>query len=142
MAGAGSQPTFKRGGVRPSSAQGFTRRGMNALRNSYPRYNTGGGAGASARISNAPVQSVAVGGTLQVTLAWVAPTENGGSAVTNYEVWRGLTAGSETLRATVSNVLTYVDAGEAATQYFYKIKALTAAGASPFSNERNATTDA
>ena len=71
----------------------------------------------------------------QVHLAWSQP-DNGGSAITGYEVWRGTASGSETLLAKVGVRNTYTDlTARPAITYFYKVKAASGLGAGPFSNE-------
>jgi fibronectin type 3 domain-containing protein len=85
----------------------------------------------------APVLTSATGGASQVTLAWTAPADNGGAAVSNYEVRRSTTSGSEVLVATVGNVLTYTDIGLTNGQiYYYVVAAVNSSGAGAISNER------
>jgi len=79
-------------------------------------------------------------GNQQVTLTWMTPSSDGGSPITRYVVYRGTTAGGETLLAEIRNVLTYIDAGLANGQMnFYKVSAVNAAGEGPKSNEASAT---
>ncbi|HUR70093.1 MAG TPA: fibronectin type III domain-containing protein [Candidatus Thermoplasmatota archaeon] len=67
------------------------------------------------------------------TLTWSAPASNGGGAVTSYEIWRGTSAGAETL-LDVSPTTLYTDATAASAPHlYYKVRALNAAGAGPFS---------
>ena len=77
----------------------------------------------------------------QIRLTWQAPASNGGTAITNYKVYRGATSGSETYLATVGNVLTYTDSGlgNGAT-YHYVVTAVNLVGEGPSSNEATATT--
>jgi hypothetical protein len=76
-----------------------------------------------------------------ITLKWLAPASNGGSAVTGYRIYRGTTSGGETLLATVTaSTVTFVDASpprKAPT--FYYVTALNARGESPRSAEVSAT---
>jgi hypothetical protein len=73
----------------------------------------------------------------QINLAWTDPA----GSVTGHKVYRGTSAGTETLLATIGAVLTYNDTGlTAGTQYFYKVTATNATGEGPQSNEANATT--
>ncbi len=76
-----------------------------------------------------------------ITLAWVAPASNGGSAVTSYTVSRR--AGSGTAQA-VGQVggssTTFKDAGvSSGTAYTYTVTATNGAGVSAASNEATAT---
>lgn len=89
----------------------------------------------------APQTLQATGGDSQVSLTWSAPASNGGSAVLSYQIYRGLSAGTETLFASPAGVGTsYVDNTAANnTTYFYKVSAINAVGESALSNEASAT---
>lgn len=94
-----------------------------------------------------PTGLAATPGNAQITLNWAAPSSNGGSAITGYNVYRGTTAGGESGTplqsggcSALGNVLTCIDAGLAnGTAYFYKVTAVNAVGESPPSAEANAT---
>src|SRR5207245_598737 len=58
---------------------------------------------------SAPTNPAATSGNAQVGLTWQAPASNGGSPITNYRIYRGTSPNSETLLATMGNVLTYTD---------------------------------
>src|SRR3989440_11876818 len=60
---------------------------------------------------SAPTNLVATAGNAQVGLTWQAPGSNGGSAITNYKIYRGTTSGGETLKTTIGNQLSYSDGG-------------------------------
>ena len=77
--------------------------------------------------------------TKGVTLAWTAPSSNGGSAVTGYRVYRGTISGSETFLVAIGNVTTYVDAATTAgVRYYYRLSAVNAVGEGPLSSRVNA----
>jgi len=77
--------------------------------------------------------------TKGVDLTWLAPTSNGGSALTGYQVWRGTAPGSETQLTTVGVTTSYRDASsKKGVRYYYVVRAVNAIGASPASNEVNA----
>jgi predicted phage tail protein len=81
----------------------------------------------------------ATGGASVVTLTWTAPADDGGAAISNYEVRRATSSGNEVLVATVGNVLTYTDSGLTNGQtYYYVVAAVNSAGAGVVSNERSA----
>ena len=85
----------------------------------------------------APTALTATAGSKKVTLAWTAPT----GPVASYSVFRGLTAGGESAIAlkTGLTTTTYADTKAAVgTTYFYVVKAINGAGASPASNEASA----
>jgi fibronectin type 3 domain-containing protein len=66
----------------------------------------------------------------QVTLTWDAPSQSGSSAITGYKVYRGPTAGTATLIASVIDT-TYVDtAAQEGQTYYYKVSAVNADGES------------
>jgi uncharacterized repeat protein (TIGR02543 family) len=96
---------------------------------------------ASATVPGAPALTSATPSSGQVVLDWTAPSSNGGSAITGYNILRGTTSGGEsaTPYATVGNVLTYTDtAATNGTTYYYEIEAVNTVGHSVVSNEKSA----
>lgn len=95
---------------------------------------------AGATTPSAPGSLQATAGDGQVTLTWTAPSSDGGSTITNYMIYRGTSPGTETLLATIGNVLTYADSGVTNDQvYYYKVKAVNNVGEGTFSAEVHAT---
>jgi len=75
-----------------------------------------------------------------VALIWTAPVSDGGSPITNYKIYRGNTAGGESLLGSISNVLSYADTSVTNGQtYYYKVRAVNNVGEGPYSNEVSAT---
>jgi titin len=78
-----------------------------------------------------------------VALAWTPPASDGGSPVSGYEVWRGTSAGTESLLTTVGVVTDYTDTTVTnGTPYYYQVAAVNAVGSGPRSNELSATPQA
>jgi len=68
----------------------------------------------------------------------MAPLTTGGSSITNYKIYKR-TATTETLLATVSNVLSYNDIAVTNGQtYYYRVTAVNSVGESAKSNEASA----
>ncbi len=90
-----------------------------------------------------PQNPSAVGGALHVDLSWQAPASSGSSQLTGYNIYRGATAGSQTLLTSVGkNILSYADNGLAAgTTYYYKISAVNSVGEGPASSVVSGATD-
>jgi titin len=66
---------------------------------------------------------------VQVVLSWTAPASNGGSPITGYRIYRGTTAGTETLLATVAVVTSFTDTAVTnGTTYFYQVAARNSVG--------------
>ena len=88
----------------------------------------------------APRDLGAVAGDATVALAWSSPSSDGGSAITNYKVYRGTISGQLSLLATLPNVLSYTDSAVTNGQtYYYKVTAVNAVGEGPRSNEASGT---
>src|SRR5579872_4215163 len=75
-----------------------------------------------------PTGLAATSGNSQVSLSWTAPSSNGGSTITGYNIYRGTAAGGEgtTPIGTVSgSALSYTDTGLTNGQtYYYKVTAV------------------
>ncbi|OLS12234.1 MAG: putative protease [Promethearchaeota archaeon CR_4] len=94
----------------------------------------------AATAPSAPQNLQAIAGIGNVTLTWQVPVSDGGTAITNYKIYRGTSSGSETLLTTVGTVLTYVDTNVTVGHtYYYKVAAVNAIGESVQSNEASAT---
>src|SRR5207253_2065039 len=84
---------------------------------------------ASTTAPGAPRDLGAVAGDATVALAWSPPSSDGGSAITNYKVYRGTISGQLSLLATLPNVLSYTDSAVTNGQtYYYKVTAVNAVG--------------
>ena len=72
-----------------------------------------------------------------IDLTWSPPASNGGSAITEYRIYRSTSPGSEIQVATVvGTVGTYKDSGTIRNRrYYYVIRAFNAAGLGPPSAE-------
>ncbi|HME52483.1 MAG TPA: fibronectin type III domain-containing protein [Candidatus Lokiarchaeia archaeon] len=93
-----------------------------------------------ATVPDAPQKLAATTSTNQVVLTWQAPENNGGSAITNYNIYRATTSGGEVLIITVGNVLTWTDSNVTGGQlYYYRVSAVNVAGEGMQSSESSAT---
>jgi len=95
-----------------------------------------------ATVPGAPTLNTATAGNGTVALAWSAPASNGGAAISNYQIYRGTSAGGEgaTAYATVGTVTTWTDTGASnGTTWYYKVAATNTAGTGAQSNERSAS---
>jgi titin len=75
-----------------------------------------------------------------IDLAWSAPASNGGSAITGYQIYRGTSAGAETLLTTVAaSARSYHDQATIRNRrYYYVVRAVNAVGTGPPSSEVSA----
>jgi fibronectin type 3 domain-containing protein len=92
-------------------------------------------------LPTAPQNLVAMPGNGQVTLTWSAPSSDGGSPITAYYIYRGLSSGSETYLTQVSgSTLAYTNTGLTnGVAYYYRVTAVNSVGEGPASNEVSAT---
>jgi hypothetical protein len=98
----------------------------------------------SATIPSAPLSLAASAGDAQNNLSWSAPASNGGSAITNYRVFRGTTTTNQQLVtsggcANLALVTTCADTGLINGQsYFYVVSAVNSVGQGAPSNQVSA----
>lgn len=96
------------------------------------------GGGGSPTVPGAPTLSASAGDAV-VHLTWTAPSD-GGSSITNYNVYRGTSSGGETLFTTLGNVTSYDDTAVTnGTPYYYTVSAVNGVGEGAQSNEVSAT---
>ena len=113
-----------------------------------PSPGSGGGGGGSGggppgpgperkTVADAPTNLLADGGNEQVALSWEAPEDDGGFAITDYEVrinqtgeW--ISIGSTDTTHTVTGLVN-------GATYVFQVRAVNAAGSSPYSNRAEAT---
>jgi fibronectin type 3 domain-containing protein len=80
-------------------------------------------------VPKSPTGLTAAPGNSKVILNWTTPSNNGGSTITSYNVYRGTTLGGEALLITLGDVLTYTDTSPNNGQtYYYGISAVNGAG--------------
>jgi subtilase family serine protease len=74
-----------------------------------------------------------------VDLAWSAPSSNGGSAITSYQIYRGTRLGQESYYATISCTLASCAYANTSTRrgttYYYELVAVNKVGTGPLSNQ-------
>ncbi len=95
---------------------------------------------ASARVPtvpSAPTSLTAVVPGAYIHLSWTAPADNGGSFITQYNIYRGTSPGAESATPLGTTGSTYYDDATVilGTQYYYVVKASNSAGKSVSSNE-------
>jgi len=87
-----------------------------------------------------PQNPGATAGNTTVDVSWTAPSSDGGSPITNYEIYRGTSPGGEAEVAEIGNTLTFHDTGLTnGTTYYYKVSARNAVGEGSLSSETSAT---
>jgi fibronectin type 3 domain-containing protein len=90
-------------------------------------------------VPSAPLNLQANAGYGYVNLTWFTPTDNGGSAITNYIIYRGEVSGGETFLTDIGNITYFNDTSvTGGVTYFYQVKAVNIVGEGPFSNEASA----
>src|SRR5438876_2439226 len=95
---------------------------------------------APATAPGAPRNLQASPGDGQVTLNWQAPSNDGGSPILLYTIYRGMSSGEESFLITVPLVTTYTDATVTnGVKYYYQVSATNAIGEGPRSSEVSVT---
>jgi fibronectin type 3 domain-containing protein len=98
-----------------------------------------------ATVPSAPQSLTATGANGSVSLSWGAPSSDGGSPITGYDVFRGTSPRGESATPLAANVSarSFTDASAVnGTTYYYTVAAVNAVGVSPPSVEASATAQA
>ena len=98
---------------------------------------------ASSTVPSAPSGLTATAGNASVALTWTAPTSDGGSAITGYDVYVGTVSGGESATPVNSSPVTATSYSVSGltngTAYYFTVEAVNAVGNSPASNQASAT---
>jgi parallel beta-helix repeat protein len=93
-----------------------------------------------ATIPSAPTGLIIFTGDSYVNISWNAPVSNGGSPITNYIIYRGMSSGNVSFLIEIGNITYYNDTIVInGITYYYNISAKNGAGESPLSNETYGT---
>ncbi len=132
--------TFTDTGLTPGTTYYYYVKAVNSAGASMASNEISGTPLAPQNAPSSPQNLKATAGINSVNLTWTAPASNGGATITGYQIYRGTSAGSETLYQTVANVTTYFDQSvTSGITYYYKIKAINSVGSSTLSSEASAT---
>jgi len=98
---------------------------------------------ATATVPTAPTGLAATSGDAQVSLSWTAPSSDGGSTITGYNVYEGTSSGGESSTPVNSSLVTgtsyTVTSLTNGTKYYFTVEAVNSVGSSSASNEVSAT---
>ena len=131
---AATVTTYTATGLSNGRTYFFTVKAINAIGLGAPSVEVTGAPAAAATVPGAVSQLTAAAGNAKITLTWAAPTWNGGSPITGYNVYLGTVAGRESatpvnatpLAATTS---TFAITGLTnSTQYYVTVRAINAVG--------------
>ena len=126
--------------VTPGIQYFYIVRAVNSVGSSLPSNYASGTANIPPTVPSAPLNTMASSGVGSARLTWSPPASDGGSAITNYKVYRGTVSSEETLLVTLGDVLAYTDNGLTNGQtYWYEVSAVNAVGEGARSNEVSAT---
>ncbi len=79
-------------------------------------------------------------GDRQIELTWLAPIDDGGSAITHYTIYRATTPNDEAFLVAVGSGLSYTDTGVTnGVTYYYIVSASNSLGEGPMSSEVSGT---
>src|SRR5882762_6652854 len=119
--------TYSDSGLAPSTTYTYRVSTINPIGTSSPSNTASATTQTASTIPAAPTSLVAnTVSSSQINLSWSAPTNNGGSTITGYNVYRGTSSSGETLLTSVSaSTTSYTDGTVSNGQaYFYKVTAV------------------
>ncbi|HXW78606.1 MAG TPA: fibronectin type III domain-containing protein, partial [Acidimicrobiales bacterium] len=90
-------------------------------------------------VPGAPTGLSATGGNSEVVLNWSVPANDGGSAITSYNIYRGTSSGGESLLTSSTGTSHTATGLTNGTTYYFVVTAVNGAGESLVSNEVSAT---
>jgi len=115
-------------------------RGGDATGTATITYPTGPTLASGVTTPSAPQNLKATTGDGYVTLGWSAPSDDGGSAITEYKIYRGTSSGDESYLASVNARTTYYKdtAVTIGQTYYYQVSAVNSVGEGEKSSEKSA----
>jgi Calx-beta domain len=121
-------------GQNTSTGNSYTEMAAIARQSGGPRLFAANDPSAQPTVPGVPYLTVGRDGAA-ARLTW-SEADNGGSAITNYSIFRGTSAGSVSFLASAGTTASFVDnTASANTTYFYRVTATNAVGTSCSSNE-------
>jgi subtilisin-like proprotein convertase family protein len=90
-------------------------------------------------LPGAPTGLSATFGNAQVALSWTAPTSDGGSTITSYNIYKGTSSNGETLLTSATGTSYTATGLTNGTKYFFEVTAVNGVGEGLKSNEASAT---
>src|SRR5205085_244737 len=135
--------TYSDSGLNPSTTYTYRISAINSIGTSSP--SSTASATTSSTVSQPPTGLTATTfSSSQINLSWTAPSNNGGSAITGYEIERSTDGGTNwsTIQPnTGSASTTFSNTGlNPSTTYTYRVSAINSVGTSSPSNTSSATT--
>ena len=114
-------------------------RGDNATGTATIKYPIDPTLASSVTTPSAPQNFTAITGDGYVDLSWNPPSNDGGSPITGYKIYRGTAHGEEIFVKVVGSVLIYTDYNVTNNQtYYYQVSAVNSVGEGEKSNELSA----
>ena len=141
---ASTTRTFSVTGLSNAVGYYFTVKAVNAVGVGAPSNEATATPSAAATLPGAPMSPKATAGAAKVTVTWAAPSWNGGSAITGYNVYKGTTTGGESTTPVNASPLSASTKTLAVvglisgTQYYFFVRAINAIGTGTASSQVSA----
>ena len=131
-------------GVTPtiSSVSGGVKISLSSFHYSDPTFLVQPSTSGTTTVPGSPTSLSATSGNEEVSLSWTAPTSDGGSTITGYDIYEGTSSGGESSTPVNSALISgtsYTVAGLTnGTTYYFTVEAINSVGNSAPSNEASA----